>query len=451
MSPIRSLSLTLLAAGGVGLLSCATSRAQDAELPKAPAVNILNYSVRGADIDKKAKDAFIAVAKYNAEYVANPKVYANAQEVVPNIRIRTVDDLQREITRVALAPLPDGKVGIDQADYIRELGIAFDNELKAVVKTNPTPIVRINAMRLLAEACRSGAVAHYPTITGLITSPDTPPEVKYYAFQAAANLLSAYDIANPTTRLHSNNAKEVNALVAALQDAILKPDAILSPPAKGATTPRSAAKDAENDAEVVRFIRRQAIKALGRCRFSDKPMATAPPLYPAFTLALVAISSPDIVPAPSRTEVAEAVIGICNMSPPTRSNEKMPYAQAMAEVVATGIANFAAERESSPQDNSLPWRTYGARLDEALTQWRTLFNPLFDPRKPTVQSSDVPGPVEKVVAEAKRVVLAPMISRNGAVSASTLMKFRNDTLRADKGWTSNPFVSGPSKTLPKHD
>jgi hypothetical protein len=216
MSPIRSLSLTLLAAGGVGLLSCATSRAQDAELPKAPAVNILNYSVRGADIDKKAKDAFIAVAKYNAEYVANPKVYANAQEVVPNIRIRTVDDLQREITRVALAPLPDGKVGIDQADYIRELGIAFDNELKAVVKTNPTPIVRINAMRLLAEACRSGAVAHYPTITGLITSPDTPPEVKYYAFQAAANLLSAYDIANPTTRLHSNNAKEVNALVAAL-------------------------------------------------------------------------------------------------------------------------------------------------------------------------------------------------------------------------------------------
>ncbi|HEY2909660.1 MAG TPA: hypothetical protein VGI99_05415, partial [Gemmataceae bacterium] len=320
MSPIRSLSLTLLAAGGAGLLTCATSRAQDAELPKAPTVNILSYSVRGAEIDKRAKDAFIAFAKYNAEYVANPKVYANAQEVLPSIRVRTVDDLQREITRVALAPLPDGRVGLDQADYIRELGIALDNELKAVIKTNPTPIVRINAMRLLAEACRSGAVAHYPTITGLITSPDTPPEVKYYAFQAAANLLSAYDIANPTTRLHSNNAKEVNALVAALQDAILKPDAILPPPAKGATTPRSAA----NDVEVVQFIRRQAIKALGRCRFSDKATATSPALYPAFTLALVAISSPDIVPAPSRTEVAEAVIGICNMSPPTRSNEKMP-------------------------------------------------------------------------------------------------------------------------------
>jgi hypothetical protein len=43
------------------------------------------------------------------------------------------------------------------------------------------PVVKVNGMRLLAAACKSGAQVHWPTVTGLITNANTPPEVKYYA------------------------------------------------------------------------------------------------------------------------------------------------------------------------------------------------------------------------------------------------------------------------------
>lgn len=439
MSRSRFFSLATLAAGCLVVLAAAAA-AQDADLPKTPP-NIL--SLKDSPVDKKAKEAFSTVAKYYADYISNPKVYANAQEVVPNPRIRNVDQLIRDLNYVVLAPLPDGRVGIDQADYLREVGVALDKELKGVIDSNPTPIVRINAMRLLAAACRSGAFAHYPTITNYIASKETPPEVKYYAFEAAANLLSAYDINNASQRLHSNNAKEVTALVAALQDAILKPDGIL-PLAKDA-------KRSPGEIPVIQFIRRQAIKALGRCRFSDKVTPVAVPAYPAFTLAQVAVQDPAIQPPPSKTEVAEAVIGICNMSPPRRLADRMPYAQAMADAVASGIVTFSADREAGSAEKSLPWKSYAMRFDESLSNWRTVFNPLYDPRKPTVNASDVPEPVEKLNNEAKRLVIAPMMSGIGAVSVNKLREFRDTTLRADKRWTLAPFAAEPSKVLPKAD
>ena len=201
--------------------------------------------------------------------------------------------------------------------------------------------------------------------------------------------------------------------------------------------------------EVLTFIRRQAVRALAQVRFGEK-IAGGPDLHPAFTLAQIAISDPAIVPPPTETEVAEAVIGICNMAPPTRAADKEPYAYAMADAVATGIATFATRRAAAPLDKSLSWRNYGARISDGLKAWRPLFDPVYNPLKPTAFSAaSVPKIVDDLQAEADKRVLVPMFEANGTVDVNGLKQFRDNTLRNDKKWTLSPFLAEPKLTLPK--
>src|SRR5262249_42969035 len=161
-------------------------------------------------------------------------------------------------------------------DYIREFGAALDTALKDVIEKNPDArIIRVNATRMLAAACRSGATAHYPTVLGLLTNPTTPPEVKYYALQAAGNLLAAYDVNNYPPRAHTAKPKEVAPLIAALQDAILKPETVL--PTPGGTVP-------PDQVAVRAFFRRHAVRALAQVRFAEFKVPDGPTLFPAYTL-----------------------------------------------------------------------------------------------------------------------------------------------------------------------
>jgi len=450
MPSIRSISWTLLAAGGFALvLSANRTAAQPGkdELPKPPP-NVFAFKDNAGTDLKKAKDAFAAYAKYNAEYIAHPRVYSTPQEFVPpkGPPVLSTEALINDMSRSILVPLPDSKplIGPDNADYIRELGTALDTELKTVIERSSVPVVRLNATRMLAAACRSGAQIHYGTVTGLITNPNTPPDVKFYAFQAAGNLLAAYDLNDYQSRKHSNKPKEVSDLIAALQNAITKPGAIIpAPPAGGTLAPEQV--------DVLTFIRRQAIRALGQARFSEK-IPGGPEQYPGFTLAQVATSDPAISPAPTETEVAEAVIGLCNMAPPSKSAEKEPYAFAMADAVATGITTFATRRAAAPLDKTLAWRSYGARMSDALKGWKPLFDPAFDPKKPTTFSAaSVPKPIEDLATDAENRVLRPMYEANGTVEVNMLKQFRDNSLRGDKKWTLSPFVSNPKLTLAKRN
>ena len=187
MLSIRSLSWTLLASSGFALvLFTGPSAAQPGkdDLPKPPP-NVLGFRDNTGADPKRAKEAFKAFAKYNAEYISHPRVYSTPQEFVPpkGPPVQTSEQLISEMSRSIIVPAPGSMIGPDQADYIRELGIALDAELKSVIERSTVPVVRINAARMLAAACRSGAEIHYGTVTGLITNPNTPPELKYYAFR----------------------------------------------------------------------------------------------------------------------------------------------------------------------------------------------------------------------------------------------------------------------------
>jgi hypothetical protein len=435
------LTLTLLA--GFALL-ITSANAQDA-LPKRPDTNLINEARDSRGIPKaelpRFKPDFDKFAKYYADFVSHPLVYRAIQDPTKLPAGITKDQLSidekiKELElRYLLEPNPavrettdatEPKVNSEKADYIRELGIAFDAALKPLIENHPDRIVRVNAMRLYAAVCRTGAAAHWPTVTALLTNPNTPTEVKYYALQAAANLLSAGDVFDYKSRRHSIGSKqppagtpaasgraaadkEIGELVKAIEECIVNPNAVLTDLRDGKIENITA-----DQVDVVRFVRRQAIKALGQVRFITLP-GPKEQLYPAVTLIRICMSDPTIYPAPTPSECAEAVIGLCNMAPvwdgaPVKGFDP----DTLAEAVTTGLITFATPRAVNAQDRSLPWRGYAVRINDAFKTWRPLFDPLFEPTQPgKFDTSKTPKVIADLITRTQTAILIPMEKEKG--------------------------------------
>jgi hypothetical protein len=424
---------TLLVFGWFTSCGVYLSAADDPPLPAKPGGTIVdainNYrEARGISANelKNAKAVFANFAKYYADVVSHPLVYKAQQDPsvsTPTSRVPTIDwdintGVLRDLERFLLTPTLVTPVKPEQADYIREMGIALDAALKPIIQSHPERIVRINATRLLASAAKSGAPAHWPTVTALLNDTfyqtkdkagklinlPTPTEIKYYALQAAANLLAAYDVVEYSVRKHSNNPKEVAALIKAVQECVENPH-VLVPGIPGKKIEAATA----DQLAVIAFVRRQAIRALGEVRSASFPSPDGTTLYPAFTLAKICISDPSIVPSPTPADCAEAVIGLCNMAPVYMGNPIKGYnPDAAVEAITAGLLTFAKPR-TNPADRSLPWRGYSARIGEALRKWRLLFDPLFNPLNPTVfNDREVPSKVNELIERVQSAILTPI-------------------------------------------
>lgn len=487
MAHVRA-TLTTLAAGFAAVVGVGLASAQPGPLPPRPAnygdvVSLKSAGPISKDALPKARAAFEAFAKFYADYVSHPKVHTAVQEFRPEPpppgSPLTVDQMIFEINRHLLVPSPvqvpnpiatqpvfSLASGANDADYIRELGTALDKSLGEVVRQANDRIVRVNAARLLAAVCRSGAQAHYPTVTDLITNPATEPEVRYYAIQAAANLLAAYDINDYRSRKHSHGPKEVGALVAALQNCVLKPDSLV--PTVDVPDGKNVRKVVPPDqVAVARFIRRQAVQSLGQVRFAEFEVEKGKLIYPAHTLALVALGrvpvetfsvsadKVDVGPAPKSpqgiaeaADAAEAVIGILNMAPPKGGAAAKQYAPVMADVIASGVITWATPRAATPADKSLPWRGTAARLEEGLKTWQGLYDVNFNPAQPVVRQDLVPPAAAGVAKAVTDNVLTPMNSPTGTVAVGALQTYQRDVIRKDKGLTPRPFLAPDSPALP---
>ncbi len=442
MTLARSISWTLLLAGGFALLPLSLRGQQEPPLPKKDyssggpfdTVGFYRDKERGgieANKLKTAREAFAKFAKYYADVVAHPAVYKAPQEFRPegpNPQIPTIDEgpngILRELNQYIRIPLPNQtQVGPNQADYIREFGLAFDTALKGLIETDPKPIdpklndpklnVRINAARVLAHVCKTGAPAHFATVVALLNSPNVHASIKSYLFQAAGNLLAAYDPNELKTRLHVkyiDDAKMVGALVQTLEECITDPTKFMTflPDKVDPANPEHAA--------VIGYIRRQAVRALAQTRFATIIGADGKtPRYPAYTLARVVLSDPSLVPPPGPAEIAEAVIGFCNVAPVTPEDPpqfiKEGYnSDAAVEVVAAGLLVVAEKRNNDTALKLLPWRAYALRLAEALHNWQPLFDRDYDITvRPTKYNRDaVPPLVKEMVPEMTLKILHPM-------------------------------------------
>lgn len=422
MSRARFTFWTLLTLGGFALVPAPTFG--QGELPKKPDTSVISAhrdQPRGG-ISKedlpKAREHFTKFARYYADTIAHPTVWKASQEFkleAPGTRIPTLDGpegLLRDLDRYLIEFVPGvNRTNLEPADYIRELGAALDEALKNLIETNPEPIVRVNAARMLAHVARTGAPAHFATITSLLANPNTRTEVKYYLFHAAGAVLSASDPYEPKLRKHAMDAKTVGALIKTLEDCINTPSLLyVGLPAD--IKPEDVTAD---QLAVIGLVRRQAIRALAQTKFVSFPGPDGKMLYPAHTLARVALGDPAFAPAPGPVEAAEAAIGLCNMAPVAEQLKggfalvKGYNPDVAVEAILTALVTFASPRAANAYDRTLAWRTYALRIADAMRTWRPLFDPEFDPTQPNkFDATLVPQVVDSMFKEVIPKVLAPI-------------------------------------------
>jgi hypothetical protein len=176
-----------------------------------------------------------------------------------------------------------------------------------------------------------------------------------------------------------------------------------------------AAKATSEQKDVVRFIRRQAIRALGEVRFAAIPGPDGKStLFPAYTLAKVCVSDPSLVIEPSPSECAEAVIGLC------RKDYDFDTA---VEAATAGLITFVERRAAKSDDKSIDWRGYGLRLSEALKNWRMIHDFSFNPLAPNAFKGTAPPPIENLVQRAQTALLGPLEKEGTPVAIEQLRAF----------------------------
>ena len=373
----------------------------------------------------KVKGPDLAANRAVLQEVANGRVYRvtfesyyslpDTGELRPRTGEQNLNVLIADLQTYILVPTPErdlARLTPDQGDFIVEFGAAVDRAVAAVFARNPPAIIRVNAARLMAEAAKSGAPAFGKSVTAMLTNTyfkdkpatdksakpiPTPPEVFYYALRAAENLLAAHD---PTVaqggqfaNRHSLPDAELVPLVKLLEEMVVKGppvadkaaaatvDAsgrpiVLAAPTGEADAPKADATKADatkgltpEQAAVVRYYRRAAIRALAKVRFDTVGGKGGPggETRPAFTLAKVAVSDSTLSLPSSPGDAAEAVIGLAGMAPVT-ANTTLNL-DAWSSAMAVGMAAYATPRiaATAADERSLPWKVYSARLNVAVS------------------------------------------------------------------------------------
>ncbi|MCZ2342409.1 MAG: hypothetical protein LC104_11520 [Bacteroidales bacterium] len=412
---IRVCSLFLLALTGLGL-GTGTILGQDILDNKFPAPQKPDFRdeqrmramrdgkarVGGSEAEKN-KAAFKAVAEFYIYSINDAKYYgihSGDGQLKPRLPNSLLDSVFTELKRYLLIPAMDSRFTTDQAEYIDGFANALDDAIRPMLKSRE-PLVRMNAARALEVVAESGAAVHAKTITTLLKDPKTRPEVLLYVYKAAGKLLSAYHplaIRNPDPNRHAIPNELLVPLLQALENHILKnppvaEHVVIEKPApkalpQGGEAEPAAAPAAEPEAggklettalttdqiEIIRFFRRDAVRALAKVRVDVVGGDGEPEVRPAYTLAQVAVSDPAILPAPGAIEVIEAVIGLLHISPSNKLN-----IDELANVVAIGLGTFAQLKAVpgdtlTPEQQLISWKLYAARLVDAFTYWRGSVN-----------------------------------------------------------------------------
>ena len=322
------------------------------------------------------------------------------------------------------SPSPSVNMNTDQSDFIREYGAALDQAIVNVLTNHndvPPTVIRINAMRMLEMACRTGSPAHGKTVIKLLKNKcfkrankdlETPPDVLYWALKCAESLLAAYHpegiLTTEEERLrHCISKEELVELIEILQDMIEKgppiADKVALPPkiameekpAQGGGGGVLQAGMTREQTAVMAYYRRQAVRALCRVRFDIiKDAQSGKEVRPALLMARIAVADKRI--NPSRAEIGEALIGLCGIQPSGQLN--IPE---LLHSIAFSATLFFDQKITSPEDHSIAWKIYIERLKTALDVMKT-------PTQSNVHFRDYKKLVDELDNKLRETLLKPM-------------------------------------------
>jgi hypothetical protein len=322
--------------------------------------------------DKEAKEVLAKAARWYVFRLTNPKFHGGeaADDKV------SINDLVKDAQAQLLVPRGKKDINENQKEYVKEFSKEMIKCLREVLSRNAKPVVRVNAARMLASIGEAGQEEVADTLIDIIQNPRESDAVKLWAFRGLRELFESSKTEEPAVK----DAKRESRALMALADYInRKPEAL----------PSEA-----DQLEALRFVRREAVRALGQSRYPIVPKADKPEGRTAWLLLRVARKD-GLTPEPSIAEQVEGAIGACQLRP---KDVQLDYVAHNVGATAVDLVKEYSRAKAGTADAGIPWKLYAARLHQALEQLRT--------RAKEGQAPGVAEYVDKLVRQAQEPLRA---------------------------------------------
>jgi hypothetical protein len=356
--------------------------------PKSDAFNNLQKMKLGTINVKDKPDypnAIADLASFMADRIVHPPFNGEEPKVKPTGTPESIDTLLDEIDRYCVVPR---RTNVDetnnQVENIKVFAEKMGERIDYVMKNTRKRLEKVNAARMLVVVAKLPTDALVNPLLKMIRDPSYPDEVKLYVFQALGNVLAATDVKDPTKGVIPDMDK--------LAEVCKELDKIITT-AYPAPKVLPDSPDYQEWAQVIQYIRREAVRALAQVKYSIvRDRQRQPVARPIWTLLRVARYDPrtetKIAPSFSASEQIEAIIGICQMRP-----DDLVNLDAVAYLVSDALLDLGvnhnqqrAQYISNPRFKpAIAWKLYGYRLSEALKQWKASAEKLPAKGQPVVK------------------------------------------------------------------
>jgi hypothetical protein len=358
------------------------------------------------------KDLLDKVAKYYAGRLLDP-----------NIQKEGISQAVRDVEKRLLPQNPYLRMNPEQRKFVDEFGRAMVPALEPLALHQTKPIVTINAARMLAEVCQSGYDGAADLCIKILEKDKEADASKLFVLQGLKNLFAIEPDkeVQPARTIFQKNA---NLQLAPLEVRAIQ--ALIAFIQRKSPLPENAP---EEEMDAVRYIRCEAIRALGKVRVQSVKNLGQVQGRPALTL-LRASRSDGFDPPTNTKERVEAIIGFCQLLADKDRDMQLDYA---VYHIGQAICELGEYRNANQQDTSIPWKVAGERLQEALDKWEAGANNLKLANANYVQG---------LTAMAKLHVLGPLAAGNQGNAPNV------EALRA---WLTGQVKLGANSSLFKND
>jgi hypothetical protein len=311
--------------------------------------------------DPDPKSLFAKAGKWYAYRLTWPMYQGQAEEEDKKASgpPRSIGSLMAETQRqLLLAELGKRELSANQSDYLREFSKELTKALREVLSENSKPIVRINAVRMLAGIAEARQEEVVDTLIDLIRNPRENDAVKRWAFKGLTEFYQGVEGDRPVFKDPKREARTAQALIEYIAR---KPDL----------------PEDKDQVEAIRFVRREAVRALAGSRSPSVPSTKADEGRTALWLLRVARKD-GVVPEPSLSEQLEAAIGACQLRPKLGKDYQADFAAYHVGAVAVEFVNQANLARQGNSSLAVPWKLYAARLTLALDELKANAKELAD-------------------------------------------------------------------------
>ena len=177
------------------------------------------------------------------------------------------------------------------------------------------------------------------------------------------------------------------------------------------------------EVEALRYVRREAIRALGQTRYPAVLNAKTKQIEGQTAWWLLKVTRKDgLSPSPSFSEQVEAAAAICQLRPELLDRYHVDYAAYHIGQFVKEFANHYTAHESDP----IPWKFYSVRFAQALNEMKSMASALTGRRQ-------AEGKYAADVADQSSKLVSPLQVKKAVVDANALTALSTWLQAKDKG------------------